>query len=167
MTSLQTVALMLAILGFSASFASAAPRMIKQFDHWGLFSYKDGGRNVCYVLSVPSKEDPVGVDHGKNFFLVAPKKTGGANYYPQAVMGYEVAKSSTIDVSVDGTTFQMVPKGNVGWTRLESQDAQVISAMKQGHSMTVKATSKRGTHTTYTYSLQGISAALKQAMACR
>ncbi|MBB4007099.1 invasion associated locus B family protein [Allorhizobium taibaishanense] len=167
MTSLQTVALMLAIIGFSASFASAAPRMIKQFDHWGLFSYKDGGKTVCYVLSVPSKEDPVGIDHGKNFFLVAPKKTGGANYYPQAVMGYEVAKGSTIDVGVDGTTFQMVPKGNVGWTRLESQDAQVISAMKQGHNMTVKATSKRGTHTTYTYSLQGISAALKQAMACR
>ncbi|MCF1467342.1 hypothetical protein GOZ89_21905 [Agrobacterium vitis] len=167
MSSLQTVALMLAILGFSASFASAAPRMVKQFDHWGLFSYKDGGKTVCYVLSVPSKEDPVGIDHGKNFFLIAPKKTGGVNYYPQAVMGYNVAQGSTIDVNVDDKTFQMVPKANVGWTRLEADDAKVIAAMKQGRRMTVKTTSKRGTHTTYTYSLQGVSAALKQAQACR
>ncbi|MGV2107289.1 invasion associated locus B family protein [Agrobacterium vitis] len=167
MSSLQTVALMLAILGFSASFASAAPRMVKQFDHWGLFSYKDGGKTVCYVLSVPSKEDPVGIDHGKNFFLIAPKKTGGVNYYPQAVMGYNVAQGSTIDVNVDDKTFQMVPKANVGWTRLEAEDVKVIAAMKQGRRMTVKTTSKRGTQTTYTYSLQGVSAALKQAQACR
>lgn len=166
MMSLQTVALVLAIIGLSASVATAAPKMMKQFDHWGVFTYKDGGKNVCYVLSVPTKEDPVGVDHGKNFFLIAPKKTGGANYYPQAIMGYELKQGSTIDVDVDNKDFLMTPKKNIGWTKVESQDSQVIAAMRQGKTMTVHAVSKRGTKTIYTYSLQGVSAALKRAQAC-
>ncbi|MBB4955547.1 hypothetical protein H4S14_003502 [Agrobacterium vitis] len=167
MMSLQTVALVLAIIGLSASVASAAPKMIKQFDHWGVFTYKESGKNVCYVLSVPTREDPVGVDHGKNFFLIAPKKTGGANYYPQAIMGYELKQGSNIDVSIDTSDFLMTPKKNIGWTKVEAQDSQVISAMRQGKTMIVHATSKRGTKTTYTYSLKGVSAALQQARSCR
>lgn len=166
MMSLQTIALMLAISGLSASIASAAPKMMKQFDHWGVFSYKESGKTVCYVLSVPVKEDPVGIDHGKNFFLVAPKKTGGANYYPQAVMGYTLKSGSTIDVSVDNHDFAMTPKNNIGWTKVEAQDPQVINAMRQGNTMVVHATSQRGTKTTYTYSLKGIAAAMKQAQTC-
>lgn len=166
MMSLQTVALVLAMIGLSASIASAAPKMMKQFDHWGVFSYKDGGKTICYVLSVPTKEDPVGVDHGKNFFLIAPKKTGGVNYYPQAVMGYEVKQGTDIGVRIDSNDFQMTPKKNIGWTKIESQDAQVIAAMRQGSSMVVHATSRRGTQTSYTYSLKGVSAAIKQAQAC-
>ncbi|HBF29706.1 invasion associated locus B family protein [Rhizobium sp.] len=166
MMSLQTIALVLALIGLSASIASAAPKMMKQFDHWGVFSYKEAGKNVCYILSVPTHEDPVGIDHGKNFFLVAPKKTGGANYYPQTVMGYTLKPGTTIDVSVDNRNFQMTPRNNIGWTKIESQDSQVIAAMRQGSNMTVHATSKRGTKTTYTYSLKGVAAALKQAQSC-
>ncbi|MCM2294488.1 invasion associated locus B family protein [Allorhizobium sp. BGMRC 0089] len=166
--TLQTVALMLAIIGLSASVATAAPRMIKQFDHWGLFSYKDGGKTVCYVLSVPVKENPVGVDHGKNFFLIAPKRTGHGAFYPQAIMGYNLKPGSTIGLAIDNdNSFEMMPKKNIGWTRVESQDAQVVSAMKHGHKMTVTAVSARGTHTSYSYSLSGVSAALKQAASCR
>jgi invasion protein IalB len=39
--------------------------------------------------------------------------------------------------------------------------------MKVGKSMTVKATSARGTGTSYSYSLSGISAALKQIESCK
>jgi hypothetical protein len=39
--------------------------------------------------------------------------------------------------------------------------------MKGGKSMTVKAVSGRGTATSYSYSLSGISAALKQIESCK
>ncbi|MGG7517279.1 invasion associated locus B family protein [Allorhizobium undicola] len=167
MSALQTILLTLALLSFSASLASAAPKMVRQFDHWGLFSYKSGGRTVCYVLSVPVKEDPVGVDHGRNFFLIAPKSGASGAYYPQAVMGYSVKPGTTIDLAVDGKAFAMLPKDNVGWTRQEADDSRVIAAMQRGSDLSIKATSRRGTETRYTYSLKGVSAALKQAAACR
>lgn len=167
MSSLQTILLTLALLSFSASIASAAPKMVKQFDHWGLFSYKSGGRTVCYVLSVPVKEDPVGVDHGKNFFLIAPKSGASGSYYPQAVLGYTAKPGSTLRVTVDGDHFEMLPKDNVGWTRQEADDKRVVAAMQAGSDLKVEATSRRGTQTRYTYSLKGVTAALKQAAACR
>ncbi len=42
-----------------------------------------------------------------------------------------------------------------------------MAALKSGHSLKVDAVSSRGTPTSYTYSLSGISAALKQIETCK
>jgi hypothetical protein len=139
-----------------------APKLVKMFEDWGVYSYTSEGALHCYVLSAPRKALPAGVDHGSNFFLVAPNPAG-IGYYPQAVMGYELRANSEMSVSVDSKSFSMMPKGNAGWTRNSGDDASLINAMKGGRSLSLRAVSKRGTQTTYTFSLAGISAALVRA----
>lgn len=165
MTSLQSILLMLAVLTFSASLANAAPQMVKQFNGWGLFSYKDKDKTVCYVLSEPSLQEPQGINHGKNYFMVAPK--GNKAFYPQAVIGYETKPGADLDVSIGDHHFSMVVKDKSGWTKQEADDRAVVSAMQTGHDLVVHAVSKRGTKTQYTYDLKGFTQALKQAATCK
>ena len=46
------------------------------------------------------------------------------------------------------------------WVETPSQEADLIAAMRKGKAMTVEGTSRRGTVSTDTYSLSGVTAAL-------
>jgi hypothetical protein len=142
------------------------PAMVRKFNDWGLYSYKASGSTNCYVLTTPQQSQPASVNHGDNFFLVAPNPSG-SGYYPQAIMGYDLRSGSQITVTIDGQTFAMLPKGNSGWTAEASSDAAMVNAMRSGSNMTLQATSQRGTATSYIFSLSGITAALNQAGSCR
>jgi invasion protein IalB len=48
----------------------------------------------------------------------------------------------------------------------ENEEPQMVSAIRKGADMLVEATSRRGTATSYSYSLSGITAALKQVAKC-
>ncbi|WP_028747499.1 invasion associated locus B family protein [Rhizobium mesoamericanum] len=147
--------------------ASAAPTRIQQFQAWGAYSYKSGANTVCYVLSVPTEKKPAGIDHGDNFFIVSQRPGQNISYEPQAMMGYTVKENSKIDVVIDNKTFVMFTKDKAGWVENAAQEPALVAAMKSGHSMTVNATSRKGTSTSYSYSLSGISAALKQVEGCK
>jgi invasion protein IalB len=168
--SLKTFALtVVAFAAIGPALANAqpgsTPAMIKTFGAWGLYSYSTDGRKHCYALSTPQQAQPANVDHGNNYILVAPDPRAGS-YYPQAVMGYDILSGSEVTVSVDGRNFSMRPKGNSAWTNNASDDVALIAAMKAGSSMTLIATSKRGTRTNYRYTLAGITAALTAAAKC-
>ncbi|MBB3316455.1 MULTISPECIES: invasion associated locus B family protein [Rhizobium] len=147
--------------------ASTAPTRIQQFQAWGAYSYKSGASTVCYVLSVPTEKKPANIDHGDNFFIVSQRPGQNISYEPQAMMGYIVKENSKIDVVIDNKTFVMFTKDKAGWVENAAQEPALVAAMKSGHSMTVNATSRKGTSTSYSYSLSGISAALKQVEGCK
>jgi len=146
---------------------AAAPNRIQQFQAWGAYSYKSGASTVCYVLSVPTAKQPASVDHGENFFIVSQRPGQNISYEPQAMMGYTVKENSKINVVIDNKTFVMFTKDKAGWVENAAQEPALVAAMKGGHSMTVNATSRKGTPTSYSYSLSGISAALKQIETCK
>lgn len=165
--SFALAAIALAAMGpeLADALPGSAPTMVKTFGAWGLYSYSIDGAKHCYALSTPLQAQPANVDHGNNYILVAPDPRAGS-YYPQAVMGYDMLGGSEITVSVDGRNFSMTPKGNSAWTKNASDDAALVEAMKAGSSMTVSATSKRGTRTNYRYALAGLTAALTAAAKC-
>ncbi len=150
-----------------ATAQQAAPTRIQQFQAWGAYSYKSSNSTVCYVLSVPTTKQPANVDHGDNFFIVSQRPGQNISYEPQAMMGYVVQENSKINVTVDNKTFVMFTKDKAGWVENAAQEPALVAAMKSGHSMTVNATSRKGTGTSYSYSLAGISAALKQIESCK
>jgi hypothetical protein len=119
------------------------------------------------VLSVPTEKKPAGIDHGENFFIVSQRPGQNISYEPQAMMGYTVKDGSKIEVVIDNKSFVMFTKDKAGWVENAAQEPALVAAMKGGHSMTVNATSRKGTATSYSYSLSGISASLKQIEACK
>ena len=162
----SALALTLVMAGVAEA-QQAAPNRIQQFQAWGAYSYKSGSSTVCYVLSVPTAKQPASVDHGDNFFIVSQRPGQNISYEPQAMMGYTVKENSKINVVIDNKTFVMFTKDKAGWVENAAQEPALVAAMKGGKSMTVNATSRRGTATSYSYSLSGISASLKQIESCK
>ena len=150
------------ILG-SAAIAAAQPARIKQFDAWGVYSYTQDGQKNCYALSVPVSQRPANVSHGDNFVLVAPQ---GRGYAPQAIMGYGLRPGSEVAVRVDDKTFTMAPKDNAAWVKNQAREPEMVEAMRAGSELVLQATSKRGTDTSYAYSLKGVTAALREVQKC-
>jgi hypothetical protein len=153
-----------ALLG--ALSAHAQPTMVKQFSAWGVYSYDDNGKKSCYLLTVPSSKEPSNVDHGNNYFIVAPASGSKAHYEPQARMGYPLKSGPTVIVRIGDETFHMFTKDNSAWMRNEARVGEMIEAMRSGQDMQVEATSQRGTATKYSYSLNGVTAALKRLNGC-
>ncbi|RCL02172.1 MAG: Invasion associated locus B family protein [Candidatus Tokpelaia sp. JSC188] len=144
------------------------PARLDQFDYWGVYSYKANNATICYVLSTPIAQSPTTVNHGDNFFLVSMRTAGGTiTFEPQFMAGYSLRDDSHVTVSVGNKAFSLFTKESSAWIDTTQGEVNLISAMKSGSTMTVKAISKRGTNTTYTYSLKGITAALKVAQKCK
>ncbi|MBP1852282.1 invasion associated locus B family protein [Rhizobium halophytocola] len=158
----------LAVVLASVTVATAqTPTRIEQFQAWGAYSYKSKGGTVCYVLAVPTSKQPSSVDHGDIFFIVSQRPGQNISYEPQAMMGYSLKEGSKVNVDVDGKNYVMFTKDKAAWVENAAEEPALVAAMKGGHAMTVKATSARGTATSYTYSLSGISAALKKIESCK
>lgn len=147
--------------------AQAAPSMVARFDAWGVYSYKANGRTVCYALSVPAAAKPSNVNHGDNFLLVAPSEGRSRAFEPQAAMGYALKPGSIVRLTLGDKTFRLIPQGKTAWIRNLARGPELIKAMRAGSTLTLNATSARGTETTYTYSLAGVTAALNHAAKCR
>lgn len=154
------------MMGMAGTALAQTPSQISQFNAWGAYSYQSGNGKVCYVLSVPTQKLPANVDHGDNFFLVSQKPGQNVSFEPQFMAGYELSPNSKVTVTVGNRTFNMFINGKSGWMENAAEEPQLIAAMRAGSDMTVKAVSKRGTNTSYTYSLKGISAALQAIQKC-
>jgi invasion protein IalB len=158
-----TSAALLAV-GFTTA-AQAQATQFKQHKDWGAYSYQASGGKNCFVLSKPTKKSPADRDHGDVYFMVA-KKADGSGFEPQFRAGYSFAENSNVTVNVDGKAFTMFTQGDGAWLRNKAEEPGLVQAMRAGRAMNVQATSRRGTATSYDYSLSGITAALGDATSC-
>lgn len=154
-------------IAMAGSALAQTPTQIKQFDVWGAYSYKSGNGKVCYVLSVPTQMQPSSVNHGDNFFLVTQKPGQNVSFEPQFMAGYDLKANSKVTVTIGSRSFNMFVNGKSGWMENAAEEPQLIEAMRGGADMVVKAQSQRGTNTSYTYSLKGITAALNAVQNCK
>lgn len=155
------------MIGMAGSALAQTPSQISQFNAWGAYSYQSGNGKVCYVLSVPTEKAPANVDHGDNFFLVSQKPGQNVSFEPQFMAGYELNTNAKVVVTIGNRSFNMFVNGKSGWMENAAEEPQLIAAMRGGSDMKVQAQSKRGTKTSYTYSLKGISAALAAIQKCK
>ncbi|MCK5931070.1 hypothetical protein SAMN06297251_11618 [Fulvimarina manganoxydans] len=151
----------------SAATAAQTPTRMNQYNAWGTYSYSDTSGKVCYILSTPTEMRPADVDHGDIFFIVSQKPGQGIAYEPQVVMGYQLKEGAKVVVDVDGKKYSMFSKADSAWMENAAEEPQLVAALRAGRSMTVSATSRRGTNTSYTYSLSGVTAALNSIKDCK
>ena len=144
-----------------------APTRIKQHNAWGAYSHTTGNGKVCYVLSIPTEKKPADRDHGDVFFMLAKHPGQSANFEPQFTVGYPFKDGSKVTLSIDGKKFSMFTKGTNAWMENPSEEPTVVAAMRSGRSMSVSGESRRGTVTSYAYSLSGVTASLQEINTCK
>jgi len=148
------------------------PTQIKQHKAWGAFSYQGSDGKVCYVLSIPTDKLPVelngrAVDHGDVFFMLAQHPGQNVRLEPQFTTGYTFREESKVVLDIDGKKFSMFTRGQNAWLENPAEEATVVAAMKAGAKMEVEAVSRRGTQTSYAYSLSGVTASIDDITNCK
>lgn len=153
-----------ALLALAASGAANAqtPSLLEEFSDWAAYSVDGANGKVCYVASQPKDQQPAGVNRDPVFFMVSHWQGRGVRNEASIIIGYPFAENSKVTTDIDGATFTMFTNGDGAWMENVAEESRLVEAMKAGSKMTVRGTSRRGTETTDTYSLSGITAALNK-----
>lgn len=146
----------------------AQPSLLGSFDDWEAYKTSDARGAVCYAISAPKAKEPAAAKRDSVFFLFTSWPKVGIANEPSAIIGYQFKDASKATVQVGSDKFEFFTKADGAWLPTGPDEARLVTAMRSSAEMTVKGFSKRGTLTTDTYSLKGISAALdKVAEGCK
>ena len=77
--------------------------------------------------------------------------------------GYPFASGSTVNLRVDGNSYDLFTEGEWAWPASSADDSKIVTAMKRGSKATLSAQSARGTKTQDSFSLSGFTAAIEGA----
>lgn len=170
--ALAAAALISAMVGGGNAFAQQSQEgrqgqqeVIATHQDWRAFKDREDGQPLCYIGSVPEKEEGDYTSRGPTYVLVTIRPQEKPIGVVTVEAGYPYKADSRVDVAIDGNTFELYTrnrdsddKGDA-WAFGDEGDRALIEAMKAGTTMVIKGTSSRGTLTTDTYSLLGFTAA--------
>ena len=144
---------------------ASEPRLVGTFGDWATYSRFDGSQRICYALAKPKSKAPSNVNHGDVYFMVANWKSGAATEQPSLLTGFNMKSNRPAEARIGRTNVPMFISQNEAFVEESRDEKRLVRSMRAGSSMSVNATSMRGTNVNYSFSLSGITAALKKARA--
>lgn len=134
---------------------------------WSVF--EDKSPRECWAVSSP--KETVNTKDGR---VVAVRRSDillMAFFRPEAGVagqitftgGYPFAPGSTVNLNIDGSSFELFTEGEWAWPASPTDDTKILAALKRGRSAVLTARSARGTTTKDTFSLSGFTAAVEDA----
>ena len=156
-------AVTLAVMTAAPAFAQSAPKLAGTHGDWTVYTRGSGGERICYALSEALSKSPSTVNHGDIYFMVSSWKSGAATEQPSFLAGYNLKTTRAPKAQVGSTALNMFVADNEAFISESGDERTLVSKMRAGSTMTVSAVSQRGTQTRYTFSLKGVTAALRQA----
>jgi invasion protein IalB len=133
--------------------------LLEKYKDWSAYASKASPK-VCFAVSQPKDSKPSNVRRGPIYVYIshypADKVTGEVS----VKMGYPFAAGAKVTVTVGTDKFELFTKEEGAFVEKTEDEAKLVDAMKAGSSMRVQGRSARGTDTSDSYSLSGISDAL-------
>jgi invasion protein IalB len=155
--ALATVAVIV-VAAAGSSFAQEF-KPIGNFGTWEAYAGKEKTSSVCYMGSEPRKARGKYKHRGQTLVVITHRPAEKSTNVVNIQAGYQYRKRSSVQLIIDGATFDMFTDGGNAWAADANTDAALVRAMRAGSTMVVQGMSSRGTVTTDTYSLKGFSAA--------
>lgn len=154
----------------SAAIASAqsGPTLLGTFEVWEAYKNSDTRGTVCWAVTQPQTKEPATAKRDPVYFIITTWPKQDIRNEPSIVIGYPFKEGGQATVEVGSDKFNFFTKGDGAWLQGKADEQRLITAMRAASEMTVKGISKRGTLTTDTYSLRGLSLTLdKVAEGCK
>ena len=129
---------------------------------WDAYSDTEKGHKICYLVGEPSKSEPAGAKRNKIYASVTHRPAEKVSNEVSFNAGYLFKDGSDAELIVDGRKFSLFTNKDSAWSRDAATDKAVVDALAKGKTAVLKGTSARGTETTDTYSLAGLTQALGQ-----
>ncbi len=132
-----------------------------RYGAWIMHQGADAASKICFAATQPTAKEPAGANRAKTLFYISAWPKEGVKAEISIKLGYRIKTGSDITVMVGNDTFTLFPKEERAYVADATEELKLIEAMKKGSKLTVQAMSERGTSTTDTYSLSGLSQALQ------
>ena len=146
----------------AAAAGGAEPNLIGQFGTWGAYTAMPNGRKVCFALAKPSssKTNPPNRPRDPAYAFVSSRPAEKVNNEVSIMIGYALKPGSESALEVGGASYAMYTQGDGLWIKNAAEEERMVDAMRKSADATVKGMSAKGTETTDTFSLKGLSQAL-------
>lgn len=152
----------LALTVLTAPALAANPDPLGEYGPWAAWALSESGGKVCYMYAEPRKEEGDYTSRGDTYIQITHRPAANTQNVVSVTAGYTYKQGSEVEIAIDGAkTFKLFTDNDTAWARDAETDAEIVNAMRAGQRMVVRGTSSRGTLTTDTYSLNGVTAANK------
>jgi len=157
------------ITGFSFPAEAEKREILGSFRDWDTIQIeRDNGEKHCMMISMPKRSSPGNVTHGEVYMTVTHRPRRKVRDEINFVAGYDLRVGSEVRGTIGNTGYTMFSEGRNGWNYSQEDDGKMVAGMKRGSTLAIRATSSRGTNTSYTFSLTGFTAAYNTITeACR
>lgn len=151
----------------SGAMAQESTNRVATKTDWSVFT--ENSPKECWGVSSPketvnSKDGkPTTVRRGDILLFVTFRPGSGGAGEISFTGGYPFAPGSTVNMTIDSSSFELFVDGEWAWPATREDDAAMLKAMKNGSSAVLSARSARGTQTKDTFSLLGFTAAMGEA----
>src|SRR5271156_1330646 len=149
---------------------NAEPTLIGQFGTWGAYSATPNGKKVCFALAKPSssKTNPPNRPRDPAYVFISTRPGEKVVNEVSIMIGYALKPGSESTLEVGGAAYAMYTQGDGLWIKNAAEEERMVEAMRKSGDAVIKGVSAKGTETTDTFSLKGLSQALdKIGQDCR
>lgn len=128
------------------------------FEGWGAF--RDAKPFRCYAIARPQSSSG---GKWKPFATVAHWPASGVRGQIHIRLSREIRQGARITLTVDNRRAVMIGSGADVWAPSRQVDAAIVSAMRNGRSMSIEAVAATGGGFADTYALRGAATAIDAA----
>src|ERR1700736_2515194 len=141
---------------------TAEPTLIGQFGTWGAYTATPNGKKVCFALAKPSssKTNPPNRPRDPAYAFVSTRPAEKVVNEVSVMIGYQLKPGSESTLEVGGARYAMYTQGDGLWIKNAAEEERMVEAMRKAADVVVKGVSAKGTETSDTFSLKGLSQAL-------
>ncbi len=138
------------------------PTLIGQFGTWGAYTATPNGKKVCFALAKPasSKTNPPNRPRDPAYAFVSTRPAEKVVNEVSIMIGYALKPGSESTLEVGGAAYAMYTQGDGLWIKNAAEEERMVDAMRKAPDVVIKGVSAKGTETTDTFSLKGLSQAL-------
>lgn len=165
--SVFAIGLLAPLLAYPEAVAAQGANRLGAFGDWTVNATPDAASKTCFAASQPTQKEPAGANRAPVVLYISAWPKDGVKSEISVKLGYRIKGGSDVTVIVGTATYSLFPKDDRAFVADATQELKLLDEMKKGAKMVVQATSERGTATTDTYSLAGLTQAMKSlAEAC-
>ncbi|ULO24140.1 invasion associated locus B family protein [Methylocystis sp. SB2] len=144
---------------------SDKPEQLGNFGEWGAYAAQSGRNRTCYALGQPKERTPKAkLKDATAYIFISTRPAENIHNEVAINLGYATKDGSAAVADIDGDSYELITKGTNAWVKDQSREKEFVGALRGGAKLIVKAASSKGTSTTDSYSLKGMSDALARAV---
>jgi invasion protein IalB len=138
------------------------PTLLGQYGEWGAYTASPGGKKVCFTIAKPTASQTNPPDRPRNptYMFISSRPAEKVSNEVSIIIGYPFKPGTEASAAVGATSYALYTQQDGAWIKNAAEEAQLVDAMRAGQSAVVKGVSAKGTQSSDTFSLKGLSQAL-------